>query len=292
MSAATFELTPPLAPKKARVRRGGWSWGPVEGAKLRVLSLGAGVQSTTLALMAAHGEIGPMPDFAIFADTGAEKPSTLEHLRWLASGNVLPFPVIEVNAGKALVDNLHVRASGGKAFSAVPFFTATSQGRRQCTKEFKTAVIAKELRRLLGYAPRQRIPAGAVEVWIGFSIDEAIRAGAAFDSFVTNRFPLFEEQMRRSSCVDWLLAHDYPVPPNSACWFCPYVEAAEWARIQREEPDVFEMACDLDDRLRGVPGKPDEFVYRTRKPLRDVDFRSSEERGQGMLMVCEAGCGL
>jgi len=35
---------------------------------LRVLSLGAGVQSTTLALMAAHGEIEP-PDCAIFADT-------------------------------------------------------------------------------------------------------------------------------------------------------------------------------------------------------------------------------
>jgi hypothetical protein len=34
-----------------------------------VLSLGAGVQSTTLALMAAHGEVGPMPDCAIFADT-------------------------------------------------------------------------------------------------------------------------------------------------------------------------------------------------------------------------------
>ncbi len=30
--------------------------------RLRVLSLGAGVQSTTLALMAAHGTIGPMPD--------------------------------------------------------------------------------------------------------------------------------------------------------------------------------------------------------------------------------------
>ena len=45
---------------------------PVQGAHLRVLSLGAGVQSTTLALMAAHGEIGPMPDAAIFADTGWE----------------------------------------------------------------------------------------------------------------------------------------------------------------------------------------------------------------------------
>ena len=40
--------------------------------RLRVHSLGAGVQSTTLTLMAAHGEIGPMPDGAIFADTGWE----------------------------------------------------------------------------------------------------------------------------------------------------------------------------------------------------------------------------
>jgi hypothetical protein len=32
---------------------------------LRVISLGAGVQSSTMALMAAQGEIGPMPDCAI-----------------------------------------------------------------------------------------------------------------------------------------------------------------------------------------------------------------------------------
>ncbi|MFC3217572.1 hypothetical protein ACFOEZ_00915 [Tianweitania populi] len=29
---------------------------------LRAVSLGPGVQSTTMALMAAHGDIGPMPD--------------------------------------------------------------------------------------------------------------------------------------------------------------------------------------------------------------------------------------
>lgn len=287
-----FELTEPAAPRNARVRRGGWSWGPVEGAKLRVLSLGAGVQSTTLALMAAHGEIGPKPDLAIFADTGDERPSVIEHLRWLRSGNVLPFPVVEVSAGKRLSDNLHVRASGGKAFSAVPFYTVASQGRRQCTKEFKTVPIAKELRRRLGYAPRQRIPAASVEVWIGFSVDEAIRAGAAFDAFVVNRFPLFEKGMRRSGCVDWLKANGYPVPANSACWYCPYVDDVEWARIRREEPDVFAMACELDDGLRGVPGKQDEYVHRSRRPLREIDFSSSDERGQGMLMVCEAGCGL
>ena len=36
-----------------------------ESIRLRVLSLGVGVQSTTLALMAAHGEVGPMPNCAI-----------------------------------------------------------------------------------------------------------------------------------------------------------------------------------------------------------------------------------
>lgn len=61
--------------------------------RLRVLSLGAGVQSTTMALMAAHGEIGPMPDCAIFADTGWEPKSVYDHLEWLMSPNVLPFPV-------------------------------------------------------------------------------------------------------------------------------------------------------------------------------------------------------
>src|ERR1700760_2898815 len=98
MNAPVFQLEAPK-PSRAKVRRGGWSWGPVEGAKLRVLSMGAGVQSTTLALMAAHGEIGPMPDCAIFADTGAEPAGVYEQVEWLSSGNVLPFPIHTVTAG-------------------------------------------------------------------------------------------------------------------------------------------------------------------------------------------------
>jgi hypothetical protein len=49
---------------------------------LRVISLGAGVQSTTMALMAARGEIAPMPDCAIFADTQGR---LLSANRWIAS---------------------------------------------------------------------------------------------------------------------------------------------------------------------------------------------------------------
>lgn len=48
----------------------------------------------TLALMAAHGEIGPIPDCAIFADTGWEPQAVYDYLAWLMSPNVLPFPVL------------------------------------------------------------------------------------------------------------------------------------------------------------------------------------------------------
>ena len=50
----------------------------------RCLNLGAGVQSTALALMAERGEYGlPKPDVAIFADTGWEPSDVYEHLEWL-----------------------------------------------------------------------------------------------------------------------------------------------------------------------------------------------------------------
>jgi 3'-phosphoadenosine 5'-phosphosulfate sulfotransferase (PAPS reductase)/FAD synthetase len=50
--------------------------------KLVIISLGAGVQSSTMALMAAKGEL-PRPDCAIFADTGYEPKSIYLYLDYL-----------------------------------------------------------------------------------------------------------------------------------------------------------------------------------------------------------------
>lgn len=126
--------------------------GPIEGARLRVLSLGAGIQSTAKALMAAYGEIGPMPDAAIFADTGEEPDPVMDHLRWLASGNVLPFPIHVIGRDVSLGDSLVRRADGTGRFVSIPMFTANGgQARRQCTREFKSEVLEREQRRMLGF---------------------------------------------------------------------------------------------------------------------------------------------
>lgn len=104
--------------------------------ELRVLSLGAGVQSTTLALMAAHGEIDP-PDCAIFADTQWEPRAVYEHLAWLRSGNVLPFPVHIVTAGNLRQSIRDRRNTTGGRFAAIPWHItnengSAGMGRRQC----------------------------------------------------------------------------------------------------------------------------------------------------------------
>jgi 3'-phosphoadenosine 5'-phosphosulfate sulfotransferase (PAPS reductase)/FAD synthetase len=68
---------------------------------LTVISLGAGVQSSTMALMAADGEL-PKPDCAIFADTGNEPKAVYRYLEFLKK--VLPYPIYKVSKGNITED--------------------------------------------------------------------------------------------------------------------------------------------------------------------------------------------
>ena len=77
---------------------------------LRVLSLGAGVQSTALALMIARGEV-PMVNFAVFADTQGEPDFIYKHLEWLRKE--LPYRLIIASKGD-LTDNCLRALSGEK----------------------------------------------------------------------------------------------------------------------------------------------------------------------------------
>jgi hypothetical protein len=93
---------------------------------LRVISLGAGVQSTTMSLMAALGEIGSMPDCAIFADTGWEPMAVYEHLARLEA--VLPFPVYRVSGGNIREDSIAGGSARAGRYAAVPWFIRNADG--------------------------------------------------------------------------------------------------------------------------------------------------------------------
>ncbi len=74
---------------------------------LRLLSLGAGVQSTTLLLLAAEGRL-PKLDGAIFADTGWEPATVYTHLDRLEREVAQPagIPIYRVSAGNIRNDAL------------------------------------------------------------------------------------------------------------------------------------------------------------------------------------------
>ncbi|MBR1040736.1 hypothetical protein JQ593_17325 [Bradyrhizobium viridifuturi] len=271
--------------------------------RLRVLSLGAGVQSTTLALLAAHGVIGPMPDCAIFADTAWEPQAVYDHLAWLMSPNVLPFPVHIVSAGN-LRDNL-VRAAAGERWASIPAYTRTLDHRgcmsigmirRQCTGDYKIDPIRRKVRELADLT-RRRSPADpVVEQWIGISMDEAIRMKPSFESWRVNRWPLIELRMTRRDCLAWLSQHDYPVPPKSACIGCPYHSDAAWRDMRASDPRSWADAVEVDrvirNGMRCIRGEV--FLHRSAVPLSEVDLSTDADHGQLDLFAneCEGMCGL
>lgn len=258
---------------------------------IHVISLGAGVQSSTMALLAAHGEITPMPDCAIFADTQAEPKAVYEWLDWLE--RQLPFPVHRVTAGKLddAATEIRISKNGNKYMStAIPVFIDGGITVRQCTADFKIDPIRRALREMRG--------GRYVTQWIGISTDEAQRMKPSRDKWATNRWPLVELGMRRHDCLNWMERNGHPKPPRSACRYCPYKSDHEWRLLRDEQPEEFESAAKFEERLqasyaqtrrRGVP-----FLHRSKVPLRNVDLRTAEDAGQMSMFGndCTGMCGV
>lgn len=268
---------------------------------VHVLSLGAGVQSSAMALMAAAGEITPMPVAAIFADTHWEPKAVYD---WLAIlEKLLPFPVLRVSHGDLGADFMAFVHGDRKRAASPPFHVrnANSDDRggmlwRQCTKDYKLDPIIRQVAKL-----KKEHGVDKVIQWIGISLDEAQRRKAAMVSYVENRYPLVDMRLSRWDCVRWLKDHGYPEPPKSACVFCPYISDRRWERMKRDMPDEFERACRFDEALRAkhIPRGPDGgkitgelFLHSSFKPLREAVLTDSD-RGQGeFALECEGMCGV
>ena len=243
-----------------------------------------------------------MPDCAIFADTGWEPVAVYEHLAWLMSRNVLPFPVYIVSAGDIRADLL--RAGAGERWASIPAFTRTTKRnrveigmiRRQCTKDYKIVPIRRKVRELAGLTRRRSPPTPVIEQWIGISLDEAIRMKPSFEAWQANRWPLIEQRMTRNDCLRWLERHDYPIPPKSSCIGCPFHSDAAWRRIRDGDPEAWAEAVRVDRAIRiGLRGVRSEvYLHRSAVPLDQVDLSTPEDRGQLNLWAneCEGLCGV
>lgn len=273
---------------------GGLSLAAFEGATHRFMSFGGGVQSTAMLLLALRREIGPMPDAFIFADTGWEQRSTLNHVDWCEAQirRVTNAPLIRVSGGNIRDDQLSKARADGKRFVSIPYFlSGDGIGRRQCTKEYKLRPIIQAQRDFIGLTRGEQARRRSVmaEVWIGISADEATRAKASWLSWQVNRFPLIEAGLSRNECRALLDRAGWPQPVKSACIGCPFRDDHAWAAM---EPDEFEDACQIDDQIRDAPGmRRQQFTHRSRLPLREVTF-ADKVHDDLFDAECEGLCGV
>ena len=275
--------------------------------KYTVLNLGAGVQSSCLALMAAKGEITPMPDFAVFADTQAEPQSVYDWLDWLETQ--LPYPVYRVTKGNLSDESIriHERKDGSgervnniiPAFGILPDGTKTAAIGRKCTNDYKILPILKKIREKCKITRYQK--ECTVTQWIGISWDELQRMKQSKNKWGAHRWPLIELRMTRRHCLDWMKSNGYPEPPRSACVYCPFHSDTEWRRLRDDEPMEFAKAIEFDKTLREAHKnhnkrlKMEVYLHNSCKPLDEINFDSDEQQGQQVWdfnAECEGMCGI
>lgn len=265
----------------------------------RILSLGAGVQSTTLLLMMIKGEI-EKADHVIFADTGWEPKNVYDHLnylRGLIEQTDMQFHLVSQGNIRDDYLNPDVRSP------SMPLHLRNADGsrgmiRRQCTSEYKLKPLMMKQRELAGLSKGQRCKEHRITTVIGISYDETQRMRDAAFSWIRNEYPLVDLKMTRQDCIDWCESNGYARPPRSACIGCPFKSNEEW-RYLKNMPDEWNDAVDFDNQLRSLPhlkkalrGTP--FLHQHAVPLEEADLRTDQEKGIWQLFdfECEGMCGV
>jgi hypothetical protein len=276
----------------------------------------------------------------IMADTRGELPQTYAYAYAVASllAEVdVPFNLVSAGDLRRAIMNLEQYPN---ANPSPPVYLLDPQGKRsklnayRCSYDFKRRPVARKVKELCG--PRGAWKRANVEQWIGFTTDEDHRCKAdnecrcgdalashcdddgrplpggcarcrcsQFERWRTNRWPLIEMGMTRADCVAWLTDHGYPVPPRSACTYCPNSSDERWATLKADHPDEWEAACEMDEVVRtatnfggrraDTPLKGVPYLHRSMTPLRSADLRTrtakladSGVRGMFDLDACTA----
>jgi len=254
---------------------------------MKIISLGWGVQSMTLAVMAALGDIEPV-DYAIHSDTTHERTDTYiyaeKYTKWMEDRGV---KVVTVKDESESTKIGSVDEYGGVF---IPAFTnnGISDGslRRQCTGRWKIAPMRRMIQKLRNGEP--------VEQWLGISLDEVQRMKPADVKYISNRYPLIERKMSRWDCKLYLERNGIEIPPRSACVFCPFHSRSEWRDIRDNAPEDWNKAVKIDHAIRKARPPYDLFVNVQRKPLEECDLDNEIDKGQLSLWdnECTGICGV
>jgi hypothetical protein len=251
---------------------------------VRVMSFGGGVQSVTIAAMQVLGMIDPY-DVYLFANVGddSENEETLEYFHnvfmpWAQKHGLNVQEVKKTvlkgkNKGTPAPTLLEAVMGNNKTIPIPIWLSGGAPGNRTCTTDWKIRVVNRWIKDH-GYTH--------AVLGMGFSCDEAERAkphkAQWHDIELSNKksekarkkaaskgkkppkprklgfwlkeeYPLLKAGVFRIQCASILARVGLPMPPKSACWFCPFGNLTMRVEQKRNKPAIFKKACHVEARV-------------------------------------------
>lgn len=262
----------------------------VEWHRLEILSFGAGMQSTALALMSCEnanakrkGQQPPFPlvpiyDLVVFCNLGFEPPWVMKQVEFTQKAceqTGIWFTVLESPLYNDFMENF-----GERRTISIPWWTLGDNGHkskmpRNCTIDYKVGVISKFVRwKVLGYKKGQRLrdeDKKAHKMHMGFSFEEKRRCRESPNPMFVNRFPLVDMELVRADNYAYIRDVWGLETKASACTFCPFHQNYFFKHLRENLPETYEKLVGVDELLRDKNPKPpmnaDLFISRSRKRL-------------------------
>jgi hypothetical protein len=208
-----------------------------------MVAYGAGVDSTAmLILMHRNGE---RPDAILFADTGSEKPETIDYISkimnpWLRSVDFPEVVVVKKNAKR--YNSLWENCFANETLPSLAY------GLKGCSLKWKVEPQDAWTRR---WEPAYTAWAHGKKVikCIGYDAspaDSKRYAGGSDSECYEYRYPLRETDMKREDCKALIRDEGLPVPPKSACWCCPAMKTVEIEWLRRHHPELLKLAIEME----------------------------------------------
>jgi hypothetical protein len=229
-----------------------------------IVGFGGGVNS--MAVLVGLAERGIRPDLVSFADTGGEKPGTYAYLdvvrRFLRAARFPELTVVVKASPRTGDATLEAECLRRETLPSRAF------GLSSCAHRWKIEPQEK----LHNHWPP------ALAAWargdrpikaLGFDGGEQRRATVHEDRKLRYWYPLIEWDWDRDACEATIRRAGYPVPPKSACFFCPSSTKSEITQLRRENPALYRRAVAMEDvalasdrhELRSVRGLGRYFAW-------------------------------
>ena len=260
---------------------------------MKILSCGAGQQSTALALMSCEKAMNkkeiyplvPVYDAVLFCDLGGEREWVYRQVDFIAmccKEAGIPFYVLK---DKNLKED-YLTNYGTARVCTIPFWSIDENGKkgkmtRHCTIDYKIVQMQNFVRwNLLRYRKGQRTKPEDIqahEMHIGFTYEEQQRIFDSKHKLFVNKFPMVEMGLTRADNYAYVKEHWGLETKGSACQFCPFHSNYFFSECKHSCQKDYQVILDIDEKLEhGIPdsriGVPNSkvFISRSRKRIRNL----------------------